>query len=144
MADWTAATQIPGLLAAQPQAPVAQTAVAIQQTPQQPYGSPQGGVASPRRTTRRANVPNHLVKSILVTLFCNGCGIGFILGIIAIIFAAQVDGKVARGDVTGARSASNTANLCSNIAIWLTVGSVVLGLMFYLLLFLGAAAGGGF
>jgi hypothetical protein len=56
------------------------------------------------RSIRREDVPNYLVQSILVTLFC--CLIG---GIIAIINAAQVNGKLAAGDVEGARRASDQA-----------------------------------
>ena len=54
------------------------------------------------------HVPNYLVQSILVTIFC--C---LPLGIAAIIFAAQVNGKVGAGDIAGAESASRTAKtLC--------------------------------
>ena len=54
------------------------------------------------------DVSNYLAQSILVTIFC--C---LPLGIAAIIFAAQVNGKVASGDLAGAQSASGTAKtLC--------------------------------
>ena len=46
-------------------------------------------------------VPNHLVWAILSTLFC--C---LPLGIVSIVFAAQVDGKRAAGDLAGAQEAS--------------------------------------
>lgn len=49
-------------------------------------------------------VPNHMVGAILTALFC--CQIG---GIVAIVYAAQVNTKLARGDVEGARAASKTA-----------------------------------
>lgn len=58
-------------------------------------------------------VPNHMVGAILTALFC--CQIG---GIVAIIYAAQVNSKLARGDVEGARAASKTANT------WITVNIV--------------------
>lgn len=51
-----------------------------------------------------ARVPNYLVQSILVT-FC--CCLPF--GIVAIIFAAQVNSKLAAGDYAGAVAASNSA-----------------------------------
>jgi hypothetical protein len=52
------------------------------------------------------HVPNYLVQSILVTVLC--C---WAFGIPAIIYAAQVDGKVREGDVEGARRASNLAKV---------------------------------
>ena len=49
-------------------------------------------------------VPNHLVWAILSTLFC--C---LPLGIVSIVYASQVDGKRAAGDIAGARLASDKA-----------------------------------
>jgi len=51
-------------------------------------------------------VPNHLVWAILVTLFC--C---LPLGIVSIVYAAQVDGKRAAGDLPGAYKASHNAKM---------------------------------
>ncbi len=51
-------------------------------------------------------IPNHLVWSILTTLFC--C---LPLGIVSIVFAAQVDGKRAAGDLPGAHRASHQAKM---------------------------------
>jgi hypothetical protein len=58
-----------------------------------------------------AAVPNYLIPAIL-SIFC--C---WPLGIVAIIFAAQVNGKVASGDLAGAADASKKAKLFSFIAI---------------------------
>ena len=53
-------------------------------------------------------ISNRLVEAILVTLFC--C---MPFGIVAIVYAAQVDGKLASRDFTGARYASEKAkNWC--------------------------------
>lgn len=60
----------------------------------------------------------HLVWAILSTLLC--C---LPLGVVAIIFAAQVDGKYAQGDYAGAAASSRKAKLFS---IW----SCVLGLVY--------------
>ncbi len=49
-------------------------------------------------------VPNHMVGAILTTVFC--CMIG---GIIAIVYASQVNTKLAQGDVAGAQAASKAA-----------------------------------
>lgn len=51
-------------------------------------------------------IPNYLVQSILVTLLC--C---LPLGIPAIVFSAQVNGKIQAGDVTGAMEASRKAKM---------------------------------
>ena len=51
-----------------------------------------------------SKIPNHLVGAILVTIFC--C---MPFGIAAIIYAAQVNSKLAGGDVAGAIASSNSA-----------------------------------
>jgi hypothetical protein len=56
------------------------------------------------------------------------------LAIVAIIFAAQVNGKVAAGDIQGATEASKKAKLFSYIAIGLGLG---LGLIYVILMLLG-------
>ena len=60
-------------------------------------------------------VPNYLIPAIISALCC------FPLGIISIIFAAQVNGKVAAGDITGAMDASKKAKMFSFIFIGLGV-----------------------
>ncbi len=77
-------------------------------------------------------VPNYLVPAIL-SIFC--C---WPLGIVAIIFAAQVNGKVAAGDLAGAADASKKAKLFSFIAIGI---GVVVGLIYLLLTILGIGMG---
>ena len=76
---------------------------------------------------------NYLVWAILSTLFC--C---VPTGIVAIVFAAQVDSKWTAGDYQGAQESSEKAKLWS----WVSLG---LGLAFILgyvaLILLGAAAG---
>ena len=60
-------------------------------------------------------VPNYLIPAIISALCC------FPLGIISIIFAAQVNGKVASGDTAGALDAAKKAKLFSIIFIALGV-----------------------
>lgn len=50
------------------------------------------------------NIPNHLVWAILTTVCC--CPP---TGIVSIVYAAQVNGKVAAGDLAAAREASQNA-----------------------------------
>ena|SRR5215510_5291167 len=67
-------------------------------------------------------VPNYLILAIVSALCC------FPLGIISIIFAAQVNGKVASGDIAGALDASKKAKLFS--IIFIILGVVVWGCYF--------------
>ncbi len=75
-----------------------------------------------------ATVPNYLVFAILATVFC--C---LPTGIAAIIFAAQVNGKLQAGDLAGAQAASNNAKIWCWVSFGLglaTVGvSVLLGML---------------
>ena len=56
-------------------------------------------------------IPNYLAASILVTLCC--C---LPFGIVALVYASQVNSKLAAGDVAGAQIASNNARLWCWIA----------------------------
>ncbi|WP_425502002.1 CD225/dispanin family protein [Pseudoxanthomonas jiangsuensis] len=84
-----------------------------------------------------AYVPNNLVWAILTTLFC--C---LPLGIVSIVYASQVDGKRAAGDVAGAREAARKAGLW---AMWSALaGPILIALWFFLfggLAVLGSLAG---
>ena len=79
-----------------------------------PSGTPSG-------TPGRYDVPNYLVQSILVTIFC--C---LPLGIAAIVFAAQVNGKLASGDHAGAVKTSGTAKTLCWIAFGLGIAVILL------------------
>ena len=75
-------------------------------------------------------VPNYLIPAIISALCC------FPLGIIIIIFAAQVNGKVASGDTAGALDASKKAKLFS--IIFIALGVVLWGCYF---IFFGGLVG---
>lgn len=92
----------------------------------QPWNPP------PPPTGGPTNVPNYLIPAIL-SLFC--C---WPLAIVAIIFAAQVNGKVAAGDIAGAMDASKKAKMFSFIAIGI---GLVVGVIYLLITILGVAAG---
>ena len=82
-----------------------------------------------------ANVPNYLVQAILTTIFC--CTP---FGIVAIIFAAQVNGKLASGDYAGAVKTSQQAKMWC----WVAFGvQVAVYLVTFALMMLGALAGAG-
>jgi hypothetical protein len=71
-----------------------------------------------------ATVPNYLVFAILATVFC--C---LPAGVPAIVYAAQVNGKLQMGDVAGAQAASNNAKLWCMISAGLGLGVVALYVM---------------
>lgn len=81
----------------------------------------------------QVNIPNYLVRSILTTIFC--C---LPFGIVAIVYAAQVNGYVASGNIPAAQAASDSAGK------WSMVGIVcgIIGLVLYFILAaIGAISG---
>ena len=88
--------------------------------------------------TSTPQVPNKLVWAILSTLFC--C---LPAGIVSIVYAAQVNGKLAAGDVAGARESADKAK---KWAIWSAIAAVVVGVLYVILIMavggLGALSGG--
>jgi hypothetical protein len=77
--------------------------------------------------TPPASVPNYLVQAILCTLCC--C---LPFGIVAIVYAAQVNGKLQAGDYAGALEASGKAKLWCWIAfgVGLVTNGIILALQF--------------
>ena len=85
------------------------------QNPYQPssygnYGQPNRQYFPP------GTVKNYLIESILALVFC-----GHLFAIPAVIFASQVDGKLAQGDYQGAVESSNNAKLWLTIAVSIAV-----------------------
>lgn len=68
-----------------------------------------------------ATVPNYLVFAILTTVFC--C---LPTGIPAIVYAAQVNGKLQAGDLAGAQLASKNAKMWCLISLGLGLLMAVL------------------
>ena len=94
-------------------------------TPPPSSGAPTGG-----------SVPNYLVPAI-ISLFC--CLPG---GIVAVIFAAQVNGKVAAGDMPGALDASKKAKMFSFIAIGLGLAGILCYVLFVVIMGVGMGLAG--
>ena len=69
-------------------------------------------VAAPAPSLAAVAVPTYLAQAILCTIFC--C---VPLGIPAIVYAAQVNGKIARGDIEGARASSSNAKTWCYVAL---------------------------
>jgi len=96
--------------------------------PQQPPPPPQPGTQpSYAPQSSQAEVPNYLVQAILTTVFC--C---LPLGIVSIVYAAQVNGKVAAGDHAGALESSRNAKRWA----WISFGAGLVLIVGYLILVL--------
>lgn len=80
--------------------------------------------------TSNVKVPNYLVQAILVTLCC--C---LPFGIPAIVYAAQVNGKLAAGDVAGATKSSDSAKMWC----WISFGLGLLVSVLYGILMVAGA-----
>lgn len=85
------------------------------------YGGPGVGASA---TAGGTPPPNYLVQSILVTLCC--C---LPLGVVAIIFAAQVNSKFAAGDLAGAMESSRKAKMFCWIAFGLGIAAQLIWLL---------------
>jgi hypothetical protein len=82
-----------------------------------------------------ASVPNYLIPAI-ISLFC--C---LPLGVAGVVFAAQVNGKVAAGDTAGALDASKKAKLFSFIAIGLGLAAIACYILIWVIMGIGMVAG---
>jgi Interferon-induced transmembrane protein len=83
-----------------------------------------------------ASVPNYLVPAI-ISLFC--CLPG---GIVAVIFAAQVNGKVAAGDTAGAQDAAKKAKMFAFISIGLGLLGIICYVLFVVIMGVGMGLAG--
>ena len=72
---------------------------------------------------------NWLVESILVTILC--C---LPFGVVGIIYAAQVNTKLAAGDNDGAEKARREAAKWTKIGFWIGIGWIILICLFYFVL----------
>lgn len=95
---------------------------------------PQGASACGSCGTRVPHFPpppkveNYLIHSIIATLCC--C---FPLGIVALIYSAQVNTKLSMGDVAGAQAASASAKKWVAVAVIVFVILAAAGIAFSLL-----------
>jgi hypothetical protein len=95
----------------------------------QPAGVFQPGVAQPQPVA----VQNYLVFAILATVLC--C---LPAGIPAIVYAAQVNGKLQMGDLAGAQLASKNAKMWCLISAGLGLG---VGIIYAVLVMVGLLSG---
>src|SRR6267142_1424196 len=80
-------------------------------------------------------VPNYLVLAIISALCCMP------LGVAAIVFAAQVNSKVAAGDMAGAMDSSKKAKMFSIIELALGLLAVLVYIV-WIVLIVGLSAAG--
>ena len=119
MAEWTPIQDVPEL-ALVPTMPPATPPLPAEGTPV-PAGAP----------TAHEPVPNYLVPSILATIFC--CQP---FGIVAIVYAAQVDGLLRQGKMAEAIDASRKAKMWMQIA----VGGFLVVVVLYVVFVIGVTA----
>lgn len=78
------------------------------------------------------SIPNYLAFSIIATVLatCLCCPLGLI-GIVAIVFSSQVNGKLNQGDLEGAQRASaNAKTWC-----WVATAFAIIGLLINIAMF---------
>ena len=82
-----------------------------------------GAVSQPfvNRDSSGEKIPSYLFLAIITTILC--C---LPLGIVSIVYAAQVNSKQMAGDIEGARKASQLALIWACIGIALSMGSGLL------------------
>ena len=87
-----------------------------------------GNILQHAEAPKAVEIPNYLAQAILVTIFC--C---LPFGIPAIVYAAQVNGKIAAGDLTGAAETSKKAKKWSWISFGTGLGFTIIYFFFVML-----------
>lgn len=98
------------------------------------------------------NIPNYLVQAVLLTITCFVLSffafffpiLGVLTGIIAIVYATQVNSKVAGRNYVGAEEASRNARIWTIITfafVILEVVIIAILILLFVLAIAGAAAG---
>jgi len=105
----------------------------------EPALTPQNAIGEPKTEDALLETPNeiaaisgrpgeavnsYLIPAILTTLFC--C---LPFGVVGIIYASQVSGKVAAGDLKGAKAAANSAKTWSIVSLLMGLGIVMLNVL---------------
>jgi hypothetical protein len=84
------------------------------------------------------SIPNHLAWAIIsmIVSFCLCCFVGGIPGVVAIVYAAQVNSELNHGNEAGARRASDNAKTWC----WVATALAVLGVLLNVGLFMSGGA----
>lgn len=138
MPDWLPLSRVPELLGqAQPDVPPA-TTTAVEVSPVKPELSmpvrqPVGSVPLPQPPAYQGNyiapvIPTYMWQSVVATVvgLLSCCLLAFPFGIVAIVFAAKVEGLRVQGDLFGATTASNNAKTWMIISFSISALSIVL------------------
>jgi len=111
----------------------------------QPYAQYPQPVMSQTPTTQPLMPKTWLVESILVTIlpFILCSSFLSLLGIIGIVYAAQVESFFNRGDYTASAESSRSAEKWTKIAMWIAIGWILLIIVTIILVFVfvGSVAG---
>jgi hypothetical protein len=86
----------------------------------------------PPASAAPGSIPNHLAWAIIATVLatCLCCPLGLV-GIVAIVFSAKVNGLLAQGDLAGAQRASaNAKTWC-----WVATALAIIGLLINIVMF---------
>lgn len=77
---------------------------------------------------------NNMTLAIIGTVvgLCSPCCIGFIAGIVAIVFSTQVNTKFNQGNYEGALSSAKNSKTLSYVAIGLGVLGLIINVVWYL------------
>lgn len=97
----------------------------------QDYQSSPQGTSSWDTPNRPARPNNYLVIAIVGTVLGLCSCLGFIVGIIAIVFAVQVNSKYDVGDYSGAESSANTAKILSFTSLGLAILGLIGNIIYY-------------
>jgi hypothetical protein len=114
--DWRVAGDVPDLFAGGASSAPPPPPRRAQSTGHAPWPAPPES-AYAEATGRSTPVPSYLWQSIVITLLC--CNP---LAIVAIVYAAKVDGLVARGQFAAARRASDVAKTWCIVSVVITIG----------------------
>ena len=94
-------------------------------------GMQPGPYTSPNAPGAGAPIKNWMTEAILVTIGSFCCGGCWPLGVVAIVFASQVNNKLAAGDRAGAEDAAGKAKLFTIIsAVLMVIGMIVVAILF--------------
>lgn len=132
MTDWLPLSQVPELLGqTQSNIPAATATSEVSLAKPElsfPVNQPGGSVPLPQPPAYQGNyiapvIPTYMWQSVVATVvglpFC--CVLAFPFGIVAIVFAAKVEGLRVQGDYIGATAASNNAKT------WMIISFVMSG-----------------
>lgn len=75
------------------------------------------------------NMPLAIIGTILG--ICSPCFIGFVVGIVAIVFAAQVNTKYLQNDYAVAETVAKNAKILAWIAIGLGIVGIIINIIYF-------------